>query len=275
MKKARTIGLATPGLGGFLASACLWTLSGSVQAERPFAFQRDTFAFANETVFEYHDGRPSLRRENSSQKAKRFTQRCFVMSRSVVQFRKFGRFDPSRPPLDDRELAARIRKITRRSPWTPPFAERDRIVIPGYADLRTLSRARGDVVRRSIGLGWTSNFRPGNWRAMLPHSPTQQARTHTRLERVLGQGEFFIAFLTTLPENLHINHGVLIYARQPISAHRNHADRLHYSVYDPNHADAPRTIEWSQRDRCFLYQRDWDFVGGRVVVWQIYGRPLQ
>ena len=249
-------------------------LTGSVLAERSFSFKRDTFAFANETIFEYHDGRASLRHE-SSQKAKRFTQRCFVMSRSVVQFRKFGRFDPSRPPLDDRELAERIRKITRRPPWTPPFAERDRILIPGYADLRDLSRARADVVQRSIGLGWTTYFRPGNWRIMFPHGPTQQARTHAQLERALAQGEFFIAYLTTFPENLNINHAVLVYVRETISAHRKRADRLRYDVYDPNHAKAPRTLEWSPRDLCFLYQRDWDFVGGRVVVWQVYGRPLQ
>jgi hypothetical protein len=194
LKKARTIASAIPGLGGFLASACLWMLTGSILAERPFSFKRDTFAFANE---------------------------------------------------------------------------------PGYADLRAFSRDRAEVVRRSIGLGWPTYFRPGNWRILLPHGPTQQARTHMQVEHALAQGEFFIAYLTTFPENLDINHGVLVYARQKISGHRNHADRLRYRAYDPNHADAPRTLEWSQRDSCFLYQRDWDFVGGRVVVWQVYGRPLQ
>jgi hypothetical protein len=248
-------------------------LSANALAERPFSFQRDTFAFANETVLEYHEGHASLRRE--SQKTKRFTQHCFVMSRSVVQFWKFARFDPGTPPLDDRGLAERIRKITRSSPWASPLEERDRIVIPGYADLRTLSRARADVVGRSIGLGWTTYFRPGNWRIFLPHGPAQQARAHKELERTLGRGGFFIAYLTTIPENFNINHAVLVYARRATSANRNHAGRLRYSAYDPNHAEAPRTLEWSQRDSCFLYQRDWDFVGGRVIVWQVYGRPVQ
>ena len=95
------------------------------------------------------------------------------------------------------------------------------------------------------------------------------------MERALGRGEFFIAYLTTIPENFNINHAVLVYARRATSANRNHADRLRYRAYDPNHSEAPRTLEWSQRDSCFLYQRDWDFVGGRVTVWQVYGQPLQ
>ena len=270
--------MIAPGIlrpGGFLAGVRLWMSAASARAEHPFAFQRDTFAFANETVFEYHEGRASARHANPSEQAKRFTQHCFVMSRAVVQFRKFARFDPSLAPLDDRQLAARIRKITREPPWTAPLSKRDRIVIPGFADLRTLSRTRTDVVQENIGLGWTTYFRPGNWRILLPHGPAQQARTHMELRRALARGEFFIAYLTTVPKSLSINHGVLVYARKTIPRQRNHADRLRYTAYDPNHAEAPRTLEWSQRDGCFSYQRDWDFVGGRVVVWQVYGRPLQ
>jgi hypothetical protein len=151
----------------------------------------------------------------------------------------------------------------------------DRITIPGYRDLRALSRARADIVQENIGLGWTAYFRPGNWRIILPHGPAQQARTQAELERFLGRGEFFAAYLTTFPESLSINHCVLVYAQQKISGRGNPSHLLRYRVYDPNHPDGPRTLEWSQRDSCFLYQRDWDFVGGKVVVWQVYGRFLQ
>jgi hypothetical protein len=261
-------------VGGFIAGVCLWVSIGRAQGEALLAFKRDTFAFANETVFEYHEGHPSSRHADPPENAKRFTQHCFVMSRAVVQFRKFARFEPALRPLDDRALAVRIRQITRRPPWAAALAERERIVIPGYANLRGLSRARSDVLQENIGLGWTTYFRPGNWRILLPHGPTQQARTHRELERTLARGEFFIAYLTTIPESLSINHGVLVYA-EANSAQRKRADRRRYTVYDPNHAEGPRTLEWSPRDRSFLYQRDWDFVGGRVFVWQVYGRALQ
>src|SRR3954466_9845517 len=118
--------------------AGIWlSISGAAGTpERSFSFSRDTFAFANETVFEFHDGHAYPRHETGPTKPKRFTNHCFVMSRSIIQFRKFARFDPASPPLEDEELAARIRKITSQRPWEPAFAEAERIVIPGYPDLR-------------------------------------------------------------------------------------------------------------------------------------------
>jgi hypothetical protein len=258
-----------------IAGACLWISVARAATERPFSFDRDTFAFANETVFEYHQGHASLRHENGSRKPKRFTQHCFVMSRGVMQFRKFVRFDPTLSPLDDRQLAARVRKVTSQRPWTAALSSQDRITIPGYPDLRALSRARAGIVQENIGLGWPTYFRPGNWRTFLPHGAAQQARTQVDLEAALARGEFFVAYLTNIPESLNINHGVLVYAKEKNSSRRNRAGKLRYRVYDPNHPDGPRTLEWSQRDSRFLYQRDWDFVGGRVVVWQVYGRFLQ
>ena len=108
-----------------------------------------------------------------------------------------------------------------------------------------------------------------------PHSVQKDRRPVAELERALGRGEFFVAYLTTFPESLSINHGVLVYAQERTSGRGERAQKLRYRVYDPNHPDGPRILEWSQRASCFLYQRDWDFVGGRVVVWQVYGRFLQ
>jgi len=261
--------------GAICAGVFLWVFSAAGAAEHPFSFHRDTFAFANETVLEYHQGHASPRHENDSQKPKRFTQHCFVMSRSVIQFRKFARFEPGLAPLDDSELGTRIRKITSLAPWTAPFAMQERIVIPGPPDLRAPHRERPDVLQENIGLGWTTYFRPGNWRIFLPHGAAQQVRTEAELERAVARGEFFVAYLTNIPKSLNINHGVLVYARQENSDRGNNSRALRYRVYDPNHPDGPRTLEWSQGDSCFLYQRDSDFVGGRVVVWQVYGHFLQ
>ncbi|HXM33209.1 MAG TPA: hypothetical protein VN921_06105 [Chthoniobacterales bacterium] len=261
--------------GAVFSGACLWISAAGAAVGPSFSFDRDTFAFANETVFEYHQGHASLRHENGAQKPKRFTSHCFVMSRGAAQFRKFARFDPTLSPLDDRQLAAQIRKVASRKPWAAPLAIQDRITIPGYPDLRALSRARAGIVQENIGLGWPTYFRPGNGRILMPHGPVQQARTQAALERVLARGEFFVAYLTTFPESLSINHGVLVYAKGRNAGRENSAEKLRYRVYDPNHPEGPRTLEWSQRDSCFLYQRDWDFVGGRLVVWQVYGRFLQ
>jgi hypothetical protein len=261
--------------GAICAGICFWFFPVAGAAGHPFSFHRDTFAFANETALEFHNGHGFPRHETGPQKPKRFTQHCFVMSRSVAQFRKFARFDPSLAPLDDQQLAARVRKVTSWIPWAPPLPVQDRIVIPGYANLRTLSRDRPGILQENIGLGWPTYFRPGNWRILLPHGPAQQARTHAELERSLARGEFFVAYLTNFPESLNINHGVLVYEKEDNRGRGNNSQNLRYRVYDPNHSERPRTLEWSPRDSRFLYQPDWDFVGGKVVVWQVYGHLLQ
>ena len=249
---------------------------GAVSAHtgRSFAFDRDTFSFDNETILEYHGGHASARSRTPGEHPKRFVQHCFVMSRTVMQFQKFVRFEPRQPALNDGELAERIRKITRVPPWTAPLPAAERIEMPGYADLRSLSEARAEILQKNIGLGWPTYLRVGNWRILWPHGPAQQAQTHRELQRHLNTpGGFFVAYLTNFPRSLNINHSVLVYARKPND--RAAEGNYRYAVYDPNHHDAPRTLEWSERDRSFLYQHDTDFVGGRVIVWQVYGAPLQ
>ena len=69
-----------------------------------FNFQRDTLAFANTTVFEYHNGEVVSR---WSRKSDRYTRRCFVMTRTAEQFYKFARFEPNSPALDESEQIGR------------------------------------------------------------------------------------------------------------------------------------------------------------------------
>src|SRR5438105_15402565 len=75
-----------------------------------FGFDRDTLAFQNATVLKYKNGVPFLRaRSTSDDCANQSTRRCFVMTRTVMHFRKVARFDPPSAPLDHNQLAARIR----------------------------------------------------------------------------------------------------------------------------------------------------------------------
>ena len=239
-------------------------------AASEFRFERDTFAFANQTVFEYHEGHASLRKPSAT-KRDAYNRHCFVMCRTAVQFKKFARFEPRSNPLDDASLAARIRTVTRQAAWTEPLPDNQRIVFPGYKDLKDMSKARRELVQLSIGHGWPSYFRISNARMMFQDGTGYQERTHGRLNAALARGELFIAFLTTYPR-FSINHSVLIYERKPSAP--NPGDD-HYLVYDPNHPESPRDLTWSTRDRAFAYQKDWDFIGGFVRVYQVYGKPLQ
>jgi hypothetical protein len=235
-----------------------------------FRFDRDTFAFANQTVFEYHDGHASLRKA-SAKKKDAYNRHCFVMSRTAMQFKKFARFEPQSTPLDDASLAARVRDVTRQAAWAEPMPENQRIVFPGYKDLKEMSKARRQLVQLSIGHGWPSYFRISNARMMFQDGKGYQERTHARLKAALARGELFVAFLTTYPR-FSINHSVLIYKLKSSSPNPG-VD--HYLVYDPNHPESPRELTWSAHDGAFSYQKDWDFVGGLVRVYQVYGKPLQ
>src|SRR5947208_10905599 len=95
------------------AFAAVTTVQASVAAS-DFRFDRDTLAFQNATVLKYKDGVPFLRaRSASDDPANKYTRRCFVMTRTAMQFRKFARFDPRGASLDDKALTARIRSVTR------------------------------------------------------------------------------------------------------------------------------------------------------------------
>jgi hypothetical protein len=255
---------------GWLGVFAVVTLAQARDATSAFRFDRDTFAFANQTVFEYHEGHASLRRASAT-KRDAYNRHCFVMSRTAMQFKKFARFEPHSTALDDSALAARIRAVTRQPAWGEPLPENHRTVFPGYKDLKEMSNARRELVQLSIGHGWPSYFRISNARMMFQDGTGYQERTHARLNAALARGELFVAFLTTYPR-FSINHSVLIY-KVKSSAPTPGVD--HYLVYDPNHPESPRDLTWSACDRAFSFQKDWDFIGGVVRVYQVYGKPLQ
>jgi hypothetical protein len=267
----RISGVKMKGKIGFTTVAVLLFLAGlsSGNTPPPFQFDRDTFAFGNMTVFEYQNGVARLRR-GADAKQRRYTRRCFVLSRTAMQFVKFARFEPRGRPLDDHELAARIRMVTSRAAWKPALPEKERVVFPGYADLRDMSKARGLILQENVGKGWPTYWRPGNYRMMLQPSVAYQKQTHANMNATLARGDLFVGFLTTFP-NFSINHAVLVYAKKPSESEL--VDR--YVVYDPNHPEKPRELWWSERDQAFGFQKDWDFVGGYVRVYQVYGKPLQ
>lgn len=261
-------------------AVCLGALSlglpGSVRANgvvagSAFRFDADTFSFANETVYVYPKGYAEKRALKPGEKPPAFVLHCFVMSRASEQFRNFARFDPSLPPPDDDTLTRLVRLVTSRGAWRSPLPPDKRVVIPGYTDLRSLSTARPLIVQKNIGLGWTAYIRVGNWR-MFPaflNGPTQQRHTQERVEGCLARNDLFIAYLTTYP-SLSVNHAVVIYGRRPATPADTAAGMIHYLVYDPNHPDGPRDMAYDTHKCEFSYQKDWDFVGGKLTVLQVF-----
>jgi len=140
------------GVVWWLSAVAAFTSARASAVPSNFHFDRDTFAFANQTVFEYHEGHASLRKP-SSVKKDAYNRHCFVMCRTAMQFKKFARFDPHSAPLDDTSLSARVRAVTHRSAWEQPSPEDQRIVFPGYKDLREITKARRQPLQKTNGHG--------------------------------------------------------------------------------------------------------------------------
>ncbi|MBV9127044.1 MAG: hypothetical protein JO117_03045 [Verrucomicrobia bacterium] len=234
---------------------------------RPFDYRRDSLAFPNETVFEYRGGQVLSRHRQKPKKEREYSRRCFVVARAAVQFWKFARFDPAAPPLaDDDALAARVRAVTRRSVWRAALPERERVVFPGYRDLRELSKARVGVLQENLGLGWPTYFRFGNFGILWSPTGERQARTAAEIDAALARGEPTILWLINFP-SLSMNHSVVVLAREPASSATR---QTIYRVYDPNYTDAPRRLTYRTDSHAFFYDKTFYFGGGEVHVKPIY-----
>lgn len=217
-----------------------------------YVMGRDTFAFANETVWHRPKG---AERE-------RFSRYCFVMTRTALQFYHFARFDQQMAldSLSRNELAERIRKVARQ----PLYASvKEPIVFPG-ACLHDLSEHDPLVFQENIGKPWTTYTRVGNWRILLPLSIAHQRSIHHKLLASVQSGTPLPLWLVNFPK-LDINHAVVAY--QVANMSENSTDFL---VYDPNYSGAPRELKYMHATDCFHYCSTFYFTGGPAKVRILY-----
>ena len=229
-----------------------------------FRFPADTFAFANETVWVYAAGGGGSwhRREPPPP----FSLRCGTMVRAARQFYASVRFDPSQAPVDDGTYARLVNEALRGDPRRPA---RKRVVIPGYADLRTFSAAHESLVKTAMAGAWQSYLQRGNWRMIFPFPPGHQRRLARRLLDALAHGWPPIVHVVRYPELLRhpqvaINHLVMVYDAEETPA------EIRFLAYDPNDAEGPVTIVFDRAARTFVYSATPYFVGGPLKVYEVY-----
>jgi len=239
-----------------------------VPVPRPFNFDTDTFAFSNETVWNYVDGSVQADSSHEREHKRNYTRRCFVVSRAAVQFWKFARFDPEATPLDSEKLADRIRQVTERSVWLPALSYKERIVFPGCHSLREISSASASVFQANIGLGWPIYFRAGMMPIIAPVYRETEAQLNDEIFSDLQIKYPTIVWLYNFP-SLDMNHAVVVFAG------RHEGQKYIYRVYDPNYADAPKTLKYNADNRTFFYQPTFYFKGGSVSARAVYRGLLQ
>lgn len=233
--------------------------------ERRFSFEEDSFAFANELVWQYHTDERGDWRAEARTPAPSYTHRCFVLARTARQFFQHARFEPAAPAPDEETLRGLVRQVADASPRAHR-GEAARIAIPGYPNLRVLSEARPELLQEEIGGPLWSYVERGNWRMVIPFSRAHQAATARDLQAALDQRRPTVLHLVRFPR-IAINHAVLAYDYEDAGA------ELRFLVYDPNAPEQPATLRYERASRTFQFPRNAYFQGGRVDVYEIYHRP--
>ncbi len=227
-----------------------------------FRFDRDTFSFANELIWEYRldpvTGRMTTRR---SDPPPTYTHRCFVVVRAARQFYYHARFAPEQAVADARTYVALIRAVVGRNPRRPSRSG-ERLVIPGYDGLRSFSRAHEQLLKASCGAAWQSYFLRSHWRMVFPVWRAHQARLAARWQRVLREPAAPLVHLFRFP-HITINHGILLFRA-------TESDReIRFEAYDPNTPDHSVSLFYDRAARTFHFPRARYWPGGPLQVIEI------
>ena len=230
---------------------------------RPFTFGQDTFAYANELVWEYHfDDATGQVTHSRPLTPPHYTHHCFVVARAARQFFQHARFDPTRPTADDAACRKLIRRVVALSPRRE-LPEGGKIVIPGYANLFAFSQAREKLLQEECGGAWQSYFQRGHWRMILPMTRGHQEKMARQLTDSLRRNRPPVVHLVRFP-SLDINHAVLLFDA------RETEREIRFAAYDPNRPAQPVELTYDRAARAFSFPRNFYFAGGRVNVYEIY-----
>jgi hypothetical protein len=246
----------TLALGGCATSRPVTTGS------RHFNFARDTFAYANELVWEYHFDEHGKWVHQPRKPKPDYTHHCFVVARAAKQFFAHARFDASLPVANDRTYRRLIARVVSRSPLRES-PEDERIVIPGYANLREFSAAQANPLQSECGGAWRSYFQRGHWRMIWPFSRRHQQNTAGQLVAGVKQNHPAVVHVVRFP-SLRINHAVLLF--DAVETEKE----IRFAAYDPNSPEKPATLTFDRATREFSLPTNFYFPGGRVDVYRIY-----
>jgi hypothetical protein len=230
---------------------------------RKFEFRQDTFAFSNELFWVYRaDPATGKMAHEKRQPKPDYALHCFAVARGARQFFQQARFDPDLPRVDEASYRALVRRVVR-SKARVERPEAERIVIPGYANLREFSAAHEALLKSECGSMWASYFQRGNWRMVFHFSARHQERMAAQLAASLQRNRPPVVHLADFPK-LHLNHAVLL------TEAREDGEEIEFDVYDPNAPSRPMRLRFDREERRFYFPANFYFAGGRVDVYEVY-----
>jgi len=235
----------------------------ATKTPRRFEFARDSFAFANELLWEYKfnsaTGKTTFRKREPKPD---YALRCFVLTRAARQFLYHARFEAGQKIADDEIYYQLIRQVISRNPRTPCEQE-NQIVIPGIASLREFSSAREQLLKAGCGGAWRSYFLRSHWRMVFPISRGHQNCTAGNLFAAIQKNFSPIIHLVKFP-SLTINHGMILFDVAETG------DNLEFSAYDPNDPEKPAQLKFNRATKKFFLPANSYWAGGGLNVIEIY-----
>ena len=155
-----------------------------------------------------------------------------------------------------------MRAVVSRSPRRAGL-ETGRVVITGYAGLRSLSQAQEALLKAECGGAWQSYALRSHWRMVFPISRRHQARTARQLVRAFQENPAPIVHVFRFPR-ITINHGLLLFGFEETDS------RVQFHAYDPNIPAHPVELIYQRADRTFYFPRTHYWAGGKLNVMEVY-----
>jgi hypothetical protein len=224
---------------------------GSRAAVPEFTFATDTFTFPNEI------------RARNPDRDDLYANYCFVLARGLRQFFAFARFEPGAPRLARAGYVERVRTIAARPPWRSLPPADDRVVIPGYANLREFSRAEEAAIKEGLGGRFWTLVHWTNWRVTFPVTRGHQAGVARETMAELDDGRLVQLLVTNWPKP-ELNHTVVAFAYDATPA------GVDFSVWDPNDPGAPGVMRFDAARGRFWATRLYDTEPGTIRAFRMY-----
>jgi hypothetical protein len=228
-----------------------------------FLFERDTFSFANELVWQYRfdptSGKMTVSRNDPPPT---YSHRCFVVVRSARQFFCHARFEPTLPAVEPEVYRRLIRQVIKRSPRRSSGAE-ERIVIPGYEGLRAFSQAHAPLLKAGCGGAWQSYCLRSHWRMVAPVWAWQQEEVARQLQQRMRDGVVPLVHIFRFPR-ITINHGILLFGMVESE------QEIQFEAYDPNITARPVKLIYNRSRRAFSFPPTCYWAGGELSVIEIF-----
>ena len=216
-----------------------------------FSFASDTFAFPN-LIGARHPNELGI-----------YAHYCFVLARSVRQFAQFARFDPLLPKVDHAGYVERVKRIAALPAREAAMPPDDRIVIPGYANLREFSQGEESAVKEGLGGRFWTWVHWTNWRVMFPVNGSHQEGVAHEIVDELRAGRLVQLLVTNWPKP-ELNHTVVAFESRPTDG------GIDFVVWDPNNPDGPGIMTWESSARRFWATDLYDTEPGPIRAFRMY-----